>query len=146
MQQALNRASRRVSTRQAKSPRHMVGGEVSAGYWTAVTTIRWTAVEFPGYVTLYLAGDGEGLVRVAFAARVSEPPQDWPVEWKEDKRAPVLVDAVRQLREYFAREREQFSVKLKPAGTPFQLEVWKAVSAIQYGRTRSYREIAEEIG
>ncbi len=53
---------------------------------------------------------------------------------------------MRQLDEYFAGERQDFSVNLKPAGTPFQLSVLEALQAIPYGRTATYRDIAEAIG
>ncbi len=58
----------------------------------------------------------------------------------------ILDAAEEQLREYFARERSEFNVPLEPAGTPFQLEVWKALLAIPYGETRSYRDIAVAVG
>ena len=57
-----------------------------------------------------------------------------------------MVEAERQLREYFGGERESFSVPLRLVGTAFQLSVWQALKKIPYGRTRSYREIARSIG
>jgi methylated-DNA-[protein]-cysteine S-methyltransferase len=59
---------------------------------------------------------------------------------------PVLVEAERQLTEYFAGRRKQFTVQLDVSGTDFQRKVWKALLAIPFGETRSYRQIAEEIG
>ena len=59
---------------------------------------------------------------------------------------PVLLQAERELREYFAGERQRFSVKLDFAGTPFQRRVWNALLAIPYGETRSYGRLAREIG
>jgi methylated-DNA-[protein]-cysteine S-methyltransferase len=60
--------------------------------------------------------------------------------------APVLIEAERQLREYFAGRRFDFELELDPVGTPFQLAVWNAVSAIPCGETRSYLDIAEAVG
>ena len=59
---------------------------------------------------------------------------------------PLLAGALRQLREYFAGERTEFDLPLRPAGAPFQLRVWEALLTIPYGETASYGEIAREIG
>jgi methylated-DNA-[protein]-cysteine S-methyltransferase len=54
--------------------------------------------------------------------------------------------ATEQLREYFAGERTEFTLPLAPHGTEFQLRVWDALLTIPYGETRSYGEIARQIG
>lgn len=59
---------------------------------------------------------------------------------------PHLVEAERQLREYFAGRRKVFTLRLDVAGTAFQREVWSALLEIPFGETRSYRQIAERIG
>jgi methylated-DNA-[protein]-cysteine S-methyltransferase len=59
---------------------------------------------------------------------------------------PVLVEAERQLEEYFTGRRTQFSLKLDVSGTPFQRSVWNALWTIPYGETRSYAQIAAQIG
>jgi methylated-DNA-[protein]-cysteine S-methyltransferase len=64
----------------------------------------------------------------------------------EDKNHPVLVETERQLNDYFAGKRERFSLKFDFAGTEFQKQVWQALAAIPFGETRSYAEIAKEIG
>ncbi|HJZ76097.1 MAG TPA: methylated-DNA--[protein]-cysteine S-methyltransferase [Vicinamibacterales bacterium] len=64
----------------------------------------------------------------------------------EDPRHPVLIEAERQLEEYFARRRTAFALKLDPAGTPFQRKVWAALLTIPFGETRSYGQIATQIG
>ena len=58
----------------------------------------------------------------------------------------VLRQAVRELAEYFAGERQIFTVPVAPAGTPFQQQVWAALQRIPYGATCSYRAIAEAVG
>jgi methylated-DNA-[protein]-cysteine S-methyltransferase len=63
-----------------------------------------------------------------------------------DENDPVLVDAERQLREYFAGARKHFSVTLDLAGTEFQRKVWTALLTIPFGETRSYKQIATQIG
>lgn len=59
---------------------------------------------------------------------------------------PVLVATEQQLAEYFAGTLRVFSVKLNFKGTDFQKTVWQALLTIPYGETRSYREIAVQIG
>ena len=60
--------------------------------------------------------------------------------------AGPLRAAQRELEEYFAGERREFSLALEPAGTPFQMRVWQALRAIPYGETISYGELARRIG
>ena len=59
---------------------------------------------------------------------------------------PVLAEAERQLLGYFAGERERFDVPLDFRGTDFQKSVWAALLTIPFGETRSYAEIARQIG
>lgn len=58
----------------------------------------------------------------------------------------LLKQAARELSEYFAGTRREFTIPLAPAGTPFQQTVWKALQTIPYGETRTYGEIAMQIG
>jgi methylated-DNA-[protein]-cysteine S-methyltransferase len=64
----------------------------------------------------------------------------------ENKTHPVLVATERELTEYFEGRRTSFSVNLDPVGTEFQNKVWRALSEIPFGETRSYGEIAKRIG
>jgi methylated-DNA-[protein]-cysteine S-methyltransferase len=64
----------------------------------------------------------------------------------EDPSHPVLVETERQLKEYFAGQRKDFALKLDVAGTAFQRKVWNALLTIPFGETRSYGEIARQIG
>ncbi|MFT4185376.1 MAG: methylated-DNA--[protein]-cysteine S-methyltransferase [Rhizobium sp.] len=64
----------------------------------------------------------------------------------EDENHPVLLEAARQLAQYFAGERQDFDLLLDFAGTEFQRKVWLALLTIPFGETRSYTEIAEQIG
>ena len=59
---------------------------------------------------------------------------------------PLLLQAQRELEEYFAGRRISFSVPLSMHGTPFQLRVWRALTEIPYGETLSYGELARRIG
>lgn len=60
--------------------------------------------------------------------------------------SPLLLEAETQLAEYFAGARRDFHLPLAPAGTEFQRKVWAALLEIPYGETRSYGEIAAQIG
>jgi methylated-DNA-[protein]-cysteine S-methyltransferase len=64
----------------------------------------------------------------------------------EDKNHPLLLKTERQLAEYFAGKRKSFSLKLDPVGTKFQNDVWNQLSAIPFGETRSYGQIAKILG
>lgn len=64
----------------------------------------------------------------------------------EDRLHPPLVETERQLREYFAGTRKQFNLELDFAGTEFQKRVWQALLTIPFGETRSYSDIAHQIG
>jgi methylated-DNA-[protein]-cysteine S-methyltransferase len=59
---------------------------------------------------------------------------------------PILIRAAQQLREYFAGTRNHFELELDFAGTDFQKQVWQALLTIPFGETRSYSEIARQIG
>ncbi len=65
---------------------------------------------------------------------------------REDARHPVLLQAERELREYFAGQRKTFDVALDLRGTEFQLRVWRELLEIPFGETRTYGEIARRLG
>ncbi len=59
---------------------------------------------------------------------------------------PLFRQAVRQLEEYFAGQRQTFSLPLRPEGTAFQRRVWQSLCEIPYGKTISYRDLAVRVG
>jgi methylated-DNA-[protein]-cysteine S-methyltransferase len=59
---------------------------------------------------------------------------------------PVLLETERQLGEYFAGKRKAFSVPLYIRGTRFQKDVWEVLLAIPFGETRSYGQLAKQLG
>jgi methylated-DNA-[protein]-cysteine S-methyltransferase len=69
---------------------------------------------------------------------------DPPDHWREAKEP--FADATEQLDQYFAGQRTEFDLKLDMRGTEFQKNVWNALLTIPYGETRSYGEIAKQIG
>lgn len=58
----------------------------------------------------------------------------------------LLDRAFRQIDEYLAGKRREFTLPLAPGGTPFQREVWRAMRAIPYGETLTYGEVARRCG
>ncbi|PIE49035.1 MAG: cysteine methyltransferase [Flavobacteriales bacterium] len=58
----------------------------------------------------------------------------------------ALRDCVQQLQEYFYEDRKSFNLKLNLQGTPFQIDVWKALQQIPYGSTTSYQALSEQLG
>ena len=65
----------------------------------------------------------------------------------EVARDSASADEVRrEVTEYFAGTRQRFTVKLSPSGTPFQRHVWSALARIPFGETRTYGQIAAELG
>src|SRR5262245_39856332 len=93
---------------------------------------------------LKLVASGRGLAAVLWAT--DRPHRVRLTIDAEDARHPVLAEAERQLAEYFTGRRTTFSLKLDFAGTPFQQKVWNALLTIPFGETRSYAQIAKQIG
>ena len=60
--------------------------------------------------------------------------------------SPVLDEAVRQVKAYFAKELRAFDLPLDPAGSPFQKAVCRAMTAIPFGEQLTYGDIAEALG
>ncbi len=69
-----------------------------------------------------------------------------PPEGRHNSANLLLVEAIGQLRAYFAGELREFRLPLDLRGTEFQLRVWRELLKIPYGETRSYAGIARAIG
>ncbi|MEF9957224.1 MAG: methylated-DNA--[protein]-cysteine S-methyltransferase [Acinetobacter sp.] len=67
-------------------------------------------------------------------------------ELVENQQHPMLHQVKQQLEQYFAGERQQFDLPLDFQGTAFQQQVWQALLEIPYGETRSYKQIAVQLG
>ncbi len=76
---------------------------------------------------------------------IMKEPMEVPEQW-EQRETPLLLEAKRQLSEYFDGARSRFSLPLAPRGTAFQRAVWKQLEAIPYGETRTYGQIAAALG
>lgn len=65
---------------------------------------------------------------------------------RHDDSHPILLSAKQQLEEYFQGQRKAFDIPLNFYGTPFQKQVCQALLTIPFGETRTYGEIAVQIG
>ena len=93
---------------------------------------------------LKLVASAKGLVAVLW--KKDEPSRVRLGEMVADGRHSILLDTERQLEEYFAGNRKTFSVALDIRGTSFQRNVWEALLAIPFGETRSYGQLAKQLG
>lgn len=65
----------------------------------------------------------------------------------EEKISEIIVQCKKQLEDYFLGKRKKFDLDIKfLKGTEFQIKVWEALRSIPYGKTVSYKWIAEKIG
>jgi methylated-DNA-[protein]-cysteine S-methyltransferase len=64
----------------------------------------------------------------------------------ENNTHPLLLETERQLKEYFQGKRRSFSLELDLVGTTFQKNVWEALRGIPFGETRSYGQLAKQLG
>ncbi len=90
---------------------------------------------------LTLAGKDGRLRHLRMVDQTYEPSREG---WTRDDDA--LADAVDQLEAYFAGELLEFDLDLELVGSEFQRRVWAALLTIPYGETRSYGQIAAQIG
>ena len=102
--------------------------------------IHYRTVDSP-IGALALAGRGRALTNLRMLNQTYEPDRS---DWVRDYRA--FPDAVDQLEAYFAGKRTDFDVELNLVGSEFQRRVWQALLTIPYGETRSYGQVAEQIG
>ncbi len=105
-----------------------------------LTDTHWLVVESP-IGPLALEGDGEQVTHLHLpntgAAAAGSSAGRVP---------PALREAARQLDQYFAGRRTEFSLPLAPAGTEFQRSVWLSLPDIPYGEVISYAELAGWVG
>ena len=118
---------------------------------------------------LFLAASGQGLVALEFDERLpgqqtirpnprdlrsergseserstSDRARNKAIRFEESERA--VRPYARELEEYFAGQRREFSFPLDLRGTEFQLACWRALLQIPYGETRTYADIARAVG
>lgn len=101
----------------------------------------YTIIETPlGKMTIQ--ANGEGLLGAWFETQTTQPESLGNYTDND----PMLLNAAVQLSEYFSGVRRDFSLPLAAKGTPFQMQVWQALTTIPYGETWSYQDLANAIG
>lgn len=109
-------------------------------------TLHYCRVSSSPAGPLLLAASERGLALLEFERGVFPPKnRHFPgADWKESvgKMRPYL----RELEQYFAGQRREFTLALDLRGTEFQLRCWRALLAIPYGETRTYAEQARAVG
>jgi methylated-DNA-[protein]-cysteine S-methyltransferase len=95
--------------------------------------VREQAGAIVGLAWLRPRQGAEGRSRPADSGRPGEP-------------SALLVEAARQLHEYFAGRRQTFDLPLSPAGSAFHQKVWRRMRDIPFGRTATYGDLARDLG
>jgi methylated-DNA-[protein]-cysteine S-methyltransferase len=98
----------------------------------------WVEAEMGGLRLRMVAGD-HGLRAIEFSPGTA-------TAGRPNQRHSVLMEAERQLRAYFAGDLRRFELPLDLTGTPFQQRVWRELLKIPYGETRSYGQLARDVG
>lgn len=89
--------------------------------------------------TLLVSSDGTAITSIEYSStnQYEKSGEDLP---------DVLIEAEKQLEQYFRKERTEFDLPINPTGTPFQKRVWHQLRKIPYGNVKSYGEIAALLG
>ena len=93
---------------------------------------------------LVLTANETHLTGIYFAGRTHVPAT--LKEWKRDPGHPVLKKAARELEDFLAGKRKDFTVPLHAEGTEFQRKVWQQLARIPFGQTITYGELARRAG
>jgi methylated-DNA-[protein]-cysteine S-methyltransferase len=96
---------------------------------------------------LLLTSDGTALTGL-YMNLYRNKPTKLPIlnnEWLQNATIGALPAAARQLKEYFAGSRREFDLPLRMDGTDFQQRVWRELTKIPFGETRSYGELARRL-
>ena len=102
--------------------------------------LEWTLVSLVDDVNVRLVAGPKGLNAIQFR------PEEIPVEGERNDANPVIGEARRQLEAYFAGKLKEFDLPLDLQGTAFQVRVWRELERIPYGQTRSYMQVAANLG
>src|ERR1700754_3175958 len=102
----------------------------------------WTLMESP-VGELRIVEHGGAITAIEFSPFRDH---DGRPRGERDDANPVLVETVRQLTAYFARELKEFDLPLAPQGSDFQQQVWAQLLEGGYGETASYGQIAHRLG
>ncbi len=104
--------------------------------------MTWTLIDSP-------VGELRIVARAGALTQIEFTPfreSDGRPKGDRDDHDPLLVEAVRQLRAYFAGDLKDFDLPLAPTGSAWQQAVWDQLKLIGYGETASYGQIAARLG
>jgi methylated-DNA-[protein]-cysteine S-methyltransferase len=104
-------------------------------------SVRHTVVASP-VGSLTLVGDGTALIGLYFDGHLRTP----RVTDLGPRVDNGFETAKQQLAEYFAGTRREFDLELAPRGSAFEKQVWALLTKIPYGETRTYGQLATELG
>ena len=88
--------------------------------------------------TIGVVENGVAITQIFFGKQI--------VKEAEEKETVLIAKAMKQIKEYLAKERQKFDLPIELVGTSFQKSVWKELLTIPYGKTNSYKEVAIKIG
>jgi methylated-DNA-[protein]-cysteine S-methyltransferase len=104
-------------------------------------SMRYSLMESPvGRLTIAEEDDRLRFILFCSGNRAAGPLPEWL-----ESGSSVIDETIRQLRAYFDGNLTAFDLPLKPAGTPFQLEVWRELRRIPFGTVISYGELANRV-
>lgn len=94
---------------------------------------------------ILIIADNSGLKELRFIKKDSITNLPEQTQDNFTKAAQICKQAKEELKKYFEGSLKQFTVQLSPEGTDFQKSVWKELCKIPYGKTLSYKQIAENL-
>ena len=97
-----------------------------------------------GPLTFY--GSDESLHAILFVCDHVKSPDHYFAHFKRQEDHPILLEAAKQIDEYFDGARRAFELPLQPFGTEFQQQVWALLAEIPYGMTVNYGDLARKLG
>jgi methylated-DNA-[protein]-cysteine S-methyltransferase len=112
---------------------------------TATTTHRHVVIDSP-IGPLTLVRDDEGITGLYYPGHWTRPDQTRFGPRVETTDDPGFDEAIAQLNEYFAGERQDFDLPLNPHGSDRARRVWQLLAQIPYGQTTTYGALAREVG
>ncbi len=97
-----------------------------------------------GICEIILVGNEEALTYLHLNTGKGKRRFNISSEW--ERRDRIFIDAVKQVKKYLRGELKTFSVLLAPEGTEYQKKVWRELQKIPFGETRTYKDIAANLG
>ncbi len=98
------------------------------------------------FCPIIFAADSKGLIHIHLDTGEGKRLFKIDSSWVINNENKILQLAKAQIQEFFLLKRQSFNLPLNPDGTEFQKQVWNAVKKIPFGKTMTYKEIAQIIG